>query len=161
MSFLQDPLIEWRTSLSRHQQQQQQQQQQQRNEAAATKIGERKAFACIVAIQKKLQGCISVLPPGAFEESVHLSQQQQQQQQQQRRQQRGQTEDGNSSSEESFVESEGEEPSIPGAAGAAAVAAAAAAQSSSGTLGVYAQVAALIRSASSEENLSQIRSRRC
>ncbi|CDJ56250.1 hypothetical protein, conserved [Eimeria maxima] len=150
MSFLQDPLIEWRTSLSRHQQQQQQQQQQ--NEAAATKTGERKAYACIVAIQKKLQGCISVLPPGAFEESV----QPQQQQQQHKQQKQLQRDDDSSSSEDSFVESEEEEPNISGATGAAAVAAAAAPQSSSGTLGVYAQVAALIRSASSVDNLAKM-----
>ncbi|XP_026191393.1 uncharacterized protein LOC113146897 [Cyclospora cayetanensis] len=143
-SFVQDPLIEWRTALSRHQQQQQQ------REAAAASAWERKAYTCIVNIQQKLRGAISALPPGAFEFSVHH------QKDPQKEETRENADDGSSSSssEASFLESEDEEAQAPAAAGSSAVAAAA--HGSVGTLGVHAQVDALIRAATAEENLARM-----
>ncbi|KAL8270405.1 hypothetical protein Esti_005634 [Eimeria stiedai] len=165
-SFVLDPLIEWKASASRHQQQQQQQRESAAAAAAAASAWERKAYSCIVSIQQKLRGTISALPPGAFDVPIDSEEQQQQQpskQQTRMQQQRDAMACSSSSSDEdSFAES-GDEGSSGGAssgsaaAGAtAAAAAAAAAAHSSGTLGVYAQVDALIRAASSDGNLCRM-----
>ncbi|OEH74707.1 fatc domain-containing protein [Cyclospora cayetanensis] len=108
------------------------------------------AYTCIVNIQQKLRGAISALPPGAFEFSVHH------QKDPQKEETRENADDGSSSSssEASFLESEDEEAQAPAAAGSSAVAAAA--HGSVGTLGVHAQVDALIRAATAEENLARM-----